>query len=85
MAVGPYTQERMKARFLESHTRICNGNWLRMIACSFVLWSFVADCPSHHVTWRFGRTSLNGATVSTALVQLDSYVNGMAAVVSVLV
>lgn len=28
------------------------------------------------------RTSLNGATVSTALVQLDSYVNGMAAVVS---
>ncbi|CAM9655213.1 unnamed protein product [Scytosiphon promiscuus] len=26
------------------------------------------------------RTSLNGATVSTALVQLDSYVNGMAAV-----
>ncbi|CAN0504127.1 unnamed protein product [Ectocarpus sp. 8 AP-2014] len=31
------------------------------------------------------RTSLNGATVSTALVQLDSYVNGMAAVVSVVV
>lgn len=28
------------------------------------------------------RTSLNGATVTTALVQLDSYVNGMAAVVS---
>lgn len=31
------------------------------------------------------RTSLNGATVASALVQLESYVNGMAAVVMKLI
>lgn len=39
---------------------------------------------SLRVAYNYGdlwRTSLNGATVATALVKLDAYVNGMAAVV----